>query len=457
MVNKGKISYPVTKKTLHKYAKDIFGPIQRGECVTTVWVPMAGRRMWNKFIIENIDLFKKELSNHDKYLLVYIEPLDLTEESMAGYLRLMGKSFIETCQKNPECKNKVGLKSSVKIFDDESSSYSKLLTTLRSLASKAGGYGFRVVFFMGEFDELGFANKIFFNNLKSLWSGLYPIVHYVFLMRERVVRTEKLTAWGEFNEAILQNIVYIPLRSEEDVSYLVQYFSREFATSFSKKEVEVVKKLCGGHPYMIRVAFRVFKNQKTKTMKKEELENLLYSYYELQSVARGVFDVYDSKEKKILGKIVRGEEVGKQDADHLEFLKKLRIVTGDKKYRLFGRLFEETVRGSYKEEQTLEEVEAGLKLEKETDAIFLNGQTIEEKFSRQEYSVLKMFLEDTGKLKSRDDIGDILWGKESYEKYSDWAIDQLVCKLRKKLSALRVKDKLITVRRKGYKYIKPAP
>src|SRR6476661_7326153 len=102
-----KFFYPVKPEVLHDYASRVFSPICRGECVTAVWVPMTGRRMWNKFIIEHINLFEKELPNYNKYLLVYVEPLDLTEESIAGYLRLMGKSFIEVCKKNEYAKEKV--------------------------------------------------------------------------------------------------------------------------------------------------------------------------------------------------------------------------------------------------------------------------------------------------------------------------------------------------------------
>ena len=61
-----KYYYPVTPQTLHNYAASVFSPLRRGECVTTVWVPMAGRRMWNKFLIENIDLFETELPGFPK-------------------------------------------------------------------------------------------------------------------------------------------------------------------------------------------------------------------------------------------------------------------------------------------------------------------------------------------------------------------------------------------------------
>ena len=56
-------------------------------------------------------------------------------------------------------------------------------------------------------------------------------------------------------------------------------------------------------------------------------------------------------------------------------------------------------------------------------------------------------------MKKLDEIGEALWGKDSYDKYSDWAIDQLISKLRKKLETLGFKNVLKTVRGKGYKLV----
>jgi hypothetical protein len=118
--------YPLTEKTVRAYAENIFIPIKRGGSVTTVWIPMSGRRKHNKFIIENIHLFRKELPEFEKYVLVYVEPLDIMEESTSGYIRLMAKSFISAAQERKDTRIKIN-KSLINIFDESQASYSKLL------------------------------------------------------------------------------------------------------------------------------------------------------------------------------------------------------------------------------------------------------------------------------------------------------------------------------------------
>lgn len=455
MVNKN-LNYPVTPETLRKYAADIFTPIKRGECVSTIWVPMAGRRMWTKFLIENLELFDKELPNYTKYIMAYIEPLDLTEESLAGYLRLIGKSFIERCQAVDGCYEKLGSKEELSIFDDETASYPKLLETLKRSFKKAVDEGYEVVLFLGEFDELSFTSSIFYNNLRSLWGSLSSKVHYVFLMREDITNQEKITRWGDLTELVLQNVIYLPLLDKKDTLYVAEKIAKELSANLSEEEKSLLADLFGGHPYMIRVGIRVIDKANGERQSMENLKKLLLGYYELKSVARGILDVQTDEAKEILRSIADDEKVNDQ-SESLFFLEKMGLIFRDApdKYRVFGELFKAAIsvtkNGGTKVAATTPN--GGLRIDDQTGAVIFGSRTIEERFTRQEYLILTALLKKTNSLFTRDDIGDVLWGKESYEKYSDWAIDQVISKLRKKIAILGTKDQLITIKGRGYKLI----
>lgn len=453
--NKNQKVCPITSETIHKYAASIFGPIKRGENVATVWVPMAGRRKWNKFIIENIELFKNELPGYQKCLLVYIEPLDLTEGNLSGYLRLMGNSFLTVCRERGACRGSPEFEVFQKIFEDSSSSYSKLLQTLRDLLGKVVQVGFKVVFFLGEFDELSFVDHVFLNNLKSLWSSLESKLLYVFLTRSNIGSPEKVAGYGDFNEVILQNIVFVPILEKEDTKYLIDYLCRELSCKISKKEAEMVEKLFGGHPYLLKAALRVINKLDGERMKLEKLEELLINHYELRSVAKGILDVVDEKTKIVFKKIAKGGKVDSYERESLEVPEKLGLISkqSEDTYRFFGQLFYQAVLKGEGKERIIEGEGQGLGMEEKSGLITFNGQAIEEKFTSQEYNLLRMFMDKANKLCTRDNISETLWGKESFEKYSDWAIDQIISKLRKKLRSMGVKDGLITVRGRGYKFI----
>lgn len=93
-----------------------------------------------------------------------------------------------------------------------------------------------------------------------------------------------------------------------------------------------------------------------------------------------------------------------------------------------------------------------LDLDPPTGNFTLDGRPVEIGLTGKEYDLLAAFLKNTSQLISREKIADILWGKDSFEKYSDWAIDQLIYSLRNKLAAIHKDHLLKTIRGQGYKF-----
>ena len=63
------------------------------------------------------------------------------------------------------------------------------------------------------------------------------------------------------------------------------------------------------------------------------------------------------------------------------------------------------------------------------------------------YSLLKRSL---GEIVPRGVIAEILWGDDVLEKYSDWAIDQSIHRLRKKLEGLESVYEVVTKKGRGF-------
>ena len=157
-------------------------------------------------------------------------------------------------------------------------------------------------------------------------------------------------------------------------------------------------------------------------------------------------------EKAIIQRIANNKKV--EPSDQLDELINLGLVIKDgDNYKLFGKLFEDiAISTRAKTEQpAIDAFGDKLHLNDSTGVINLMGRSIEEELTNQEYRVMKFLLTDQNRLRSREDIGKVMWGEESYEKYSDWAIDQVMSKIRKKLKTLGTSTKLVTIRGRGYK------
>lgn len=70
-------------------------------------------------------------------------------------------------------------------------------------------------------------------------------------------------------------------------------------------------------------------------------------------------------------------------------------------------------------------------------------------FSNTEKSILAA-LSQGQTAKSREEIGEIVWPSNSIEQYSDWALDQLISRIRKKLTKYQLPISIQTLRGKGY-------
>ncbi len=440
-----KINYPLTEDSTRKVAGEIFSAISKGESVSTVWVPLAGRRTFNSFLVDNIELFQKELHNHKRHLVVTVEPLDLTEESMLGYIRLVGNCLIDRCEGRKDfdlkCLNKTR-----DVFNDDLKSYPSLLAELKAFLKYLVEEKYIITIFWAEFDDLSYVSSVFFGNLKSLWNQFYPNLQYVFLIKRDVVKRERVYLWGDLNQLILQNVSYVHLLDKKDSGYVIKRICNGLRITPSADELAMVEKMCGGHPYMLYVGLKELRDSKGSNGFEPEL---LTKHYALDSCVRAILDVWDDYEISILKKVALGQDLTTNENRHVEVFEKLGIVVqvGSKRI-LFNKVFREGVLNIVAKHIGYE---SELSIDPKTSQIMYLGKQIEDKFTQQEYKVLYLLLSNEEIIITRDAIATTLWGVNADEKYSDWAIDQLMSKTRKKLSKLNSSYKLVTVRGKGYK------
>ena len=439
-------------ETMHRYAKSIFEPIRRGECVTTVWIPLTGRRTTNNYLVDNIKEFSGELPNYKDFLLVLVDPINLTDASMSGYIRLIVRSIIEYCKDRAVDTKDVDLNYYLEIASDESTSYTKILDVSKELLTKLSDLNYKIVLILGEFDELGFASSVMFGNMKSLWNSLYPNLQYIFLLKERITRREKVYLWGDMNQLLLQNVVYVPLLSDNDVDYIMERFSDELSYDFSDREEEVIRDMCGNHPYLLKLGITAVRNNAENTYSVKEIEDLLSHSYSIESVIRGILDVWNESELEVFKKIKNGESlVGEENKIENNFLKLGLIRNESGRIKFFCKLFEKHIENLVMQEDDYVNKDT-LSYDESSRRILYKGKPCDEKFTQQEHMVLQNFLVNIDVIVSRDDIASLLWGEENEDKYSDWAIDQLISKLRKKVSELTSRGNIITIRGRGYKY-----
>jgi len=84
--------------------------------------------------------------------------------------------------------------------------------------------------------------------------------------------------------------------------------------------------------------------------------------------------------------------------------------------------------------------------------IYLNREEITNLFSIGEQEIFKKLINKKGKILTRDEISCVLWGKNWADKYSDWAIDKAISRIRSKLEKVWLGKKILkTIKGQGVK------
>lgn len=217
---------------------------------------------------------------------------------------------------------------------------------------------------------------------------------------------------GDLAAYYQHNRVWYRLWDKERVSKYLQ----------GRREIEEVMKLSGGYLPIIR--------------RRLEVENLEGDVV-IESVFTTLWECLGERSQKDLLDGVRGVKTVKWS----EYLLGTGMVAWG------GEMFSALWKEWLKKKLGL----AGWRLEEKNGKLWLNGSVaVEDQLSFQEVTVLRRLWEKIGQQVTRSEVAEVLWGKEAEEKYSDWAIDQVISKIRRKTGDVGEKRMIQTTKGVGF-------
>lgn len=422
-VKRDTIAHLLSEKTeKNLFEETILPTFLNGESLTAMWVPHGGRRKALVYLSQYAQRFGfKKLG---KYLILYVDKDELVDETPSAYFQLILRKLLGNGKK---------------VSGDEEESFLLLKDTVRKFINQK----YHLIFLLGNFDELPFTTS-FYNNLNNLWELDKKLVHFIFAVYKDIFQSEISDKYGRLREVIGQNLVYLPLLNSEDSQIAGQYLKTKYGYILGKNGEELIYDLAGGNVALLKATMRLA-SRIGHVMSKEELIELLAKQWEVETILEDIWQALNESEKNLLTNIQAPKSI-RSIPDRLVKLRLLQPkVNGG--FTLFSRLFENFVRNRAGQPQNLT-------IDRENGQLLLAGLPIKEKITLQEYHLLSTFLEKPNVVLSRDDIGQALWGEKSYDKYSDWAIDQIISQLRKKLEKIgTLPASLQTIRGRGYRWI----
>lgn len=407
---------PETEKLF--FTGQILPPLLRGENVTIYWTPHGGMRTQMTFLIKNASSFG--FSKLGKYQIFYLNPAEFAGESAEAYFLYM-----------LYCTNLQNYKE-----DERKSAF----FCLKEKITKITEEGFQLIFILGDIDQINLPIK-FFDNLYSFWQINKRKIHFIFCLTKNSSNENLLTGYSQLAELMTQNKVYLGIFKEEDAIFTIKRLSKKYGFINKIKDHELIT-LAGGHPTLLRTCLRILNKSAVTNTSIKNIEN----QWEIRTILEDLWNSLLEEEKKSLSLIASGPN--SQSFQISDYLLRMGIVNSHNgKYLIFSSLFNSFIKKQKIRKQTLG-------INKETGEILVDDFPTKEKITLKEYRLLSAFLENPNKVFSRDEIAEVLWVSEVDNKYSEWAIDQNISLLRKKLEKLGVSPSAVqTIKSRGYRWI----
>lgn len=277
--------------------------------------------------------------------------------------------------------------------------------------------GNSVVFLIEEIDKLKNPAKIvdtFDQLLKK-----YHDIHFIYLLEDAKVFLD-LQSELEPNSSFFENTIIMGLEVEQEKEYLQNMCKEKYGALKNKSKLADIYKQSSGHYELYK---RLYKSEITG------------NYDSFENYARRLIKSFGDKTLQIFRKVVNKVELSDSEEEIIRIYRDLGFV---KKNKISIPVLEQFIQDLTPKENIM--------LNEDGQIIFSNIQ----QFSKTEIKVLKTFLENEGEIVTKEELGFVVWGTKVDQKYSPWAIDQIIFRIRLKLDKLNLDGEVKTIHGKGY-------
>jgi len=309
---------------------------------------------------------------------------------------------------------------------------------IKDIIKLIGDRGFEIGLFITRITHL--LDKIDFHTFLKLEFLLEQCKNFsvVIFLEKDVIRPEYKLLVDKCS-LLFDHLLYYPLYEEADVRHFIRYYSRLWHHRLTKEQEEDIIEACGGYLWLVSQVHKYLRDNPNDTTDRAWEDPLLLHKLSI------IWDKFSPKEKRVLKKVAQTTLTsGDKETPEYLYLGKINLIKRDGLKDVLGiPLLSKII--------DHEEILENLRLDK--GQIVKGEEDITFQFSPKEKKLMTLLLARRKKLVKRDDIARVLWGKGWEDKYSDWAIDRIICRLRKKLSGLEIDKNLIkTAKKKGIIY-----
>lgn len=412
--------FPASKKSLLNFVSQAETFLKKGQSVNYLGLPLSGKSGFLRYFLrEGQNLGQKVTDFKKEFLFVYFDLGNIP--SPEGIFKVVEEQLNEGKEKN---------------------NWQDLLTNLTFQKSK------KIVLIIDE-AELFFSLPTEF--AKNFWqiAQVNPMAtRFWFLLGSELDQQMAGKKLGKLSLSFFQNLIYLKLLEKEDVLVGIDNQEKWHQLKLTLADKEALVKISGCWGSFMRLLLRKLSSENEKKVKfwlknPDDPKTLLEVLKDTEVLYHfdRLYQAFSEKTQNFLKDFYLKKKTSEELPVYLEKTGCFSLEKGNLK--AFCPWFETYLKNKIKTRYPSI-------LEKD-GYLFFNERALDELLTPQELSIFKLLWLKRNQIVTRDQIAQSLWGQDSYDKYSDWAIDKVMMRIRKKIGDTRTKRVIQAVKGKGIK------
>ena len=372
---------------------------------------------------------RNQFSGKIKHLFIPVDLNDLIERTISSFWVLTLKRILDSAEAsdfNPKLKKYVE-----NLFLDgiQSKNTFILIENIKKALNKIISEGIYPTIFFLRFDRISeSASADFFANLEGIKDATHHKLSFVFTT-SRGLNAVSPKVFSHTSLSLAQSQIFLKPANETDSKIVCDAYLNRYNLQIPISMESELLKLAGGYIQYLQLALISLNEPETDIRKISNLAEYLNSDERIKLQSEELWEGLTSNEQQALLKVLNGQKLNDKDIKDGKYLVDSGFLTSNLK--IFSLLFADFLRSKNQKGE---------------------GSNGKIELSKKEHLLFSYLKQNLGEICEREAIIEAVWPEEEALGVSDWAIDRLVARLRKKIKE-EGEVEIVTIKTRGFKLI----
>lgn len=412
-------------------AKELGEHLNKRDSVVFIGMRRVGISNFLRFFLYHKNI-RHSYSHKLNHLFIAVDLNDLIERTTFAFWVLTLKRIsdsVETSGFDPKIKKYIE-----NLFLDgiQSKDLFILIENIKKALSKITAEEVLPTIFFIRFDRISeAATAEFIANLEGIKDATHNKLAFVFTT-SRGLNSISPEVFSHTSLSLAESQVFLKPASESDLKTICDAYIKRFGLRISEELEKELVKLTGGYVQYLQLALISLNEPENNINRPKELLSFLMADERINLQSEELWEGLTTSEQQTLLKILNNYDLSEKELKDSRYLLDSGFISKTNSgFKIFSPIFEQFLQSKNQKGE---------------------GSNGKMELSKKEHLLFSFLKDSLNEVCEREAIIEAVWPEEEALGVSDWAIDRLVARLRKKIKE-EGEFEIVTVKTRGFKLI----